>query len=376
MPPRTAVEQLRRRAFGEKYRQLTLAKRIAIALFRVSLYPLATFPGIVSAIRHLPKFGVQVGWSEFFPMYAAALFRNIPPVEYVLFGFTDPAVRRQSGDYLYWMDQPAMQWLNRNRGADNRDVQDKARFAAICLREGLPHAAVLGEFRAGAQISGSDPASWTASGLWVKPASGSGGHGCRLWHRTNASTWQAGSDLLTTSEWADLLRRSACIVQEPLLNHPEMNGLTNGAAVVLRMVTVLDRAGTCTLIGSSVALPQGLAESTAGALGCVPDLHTGAIARVSLAGSDETTTHPDTGERLVGRVLPCWTESRELVLHAHRQAFPAFASLGWDVVVTPDGPVLLETNSGWGTMGQQMDFEPLGRSPLGKIAEEELERSA
>ena len=46
------------------------------------------------------------------------------------------------------------------------------------------------------------------------------------------------------------------------------------------------------------------------------------------------------------------------------------------MVVTPRGPVLLETNSGWGTMGQQMHFGPLGRGPLGRVAEEELERAA
>ena len=166
-----------------------------------------------------------------------------------------------------------------------------------------------------------------------------------------------------------------CIVQYPLQNHPDLRHLSNGAVVVLRLVTVLERSGVCTLIGSSVALPQGAAESTTGALGCVPDLETGTLRKVSLAGADSSTTHPDTGAVIVGSILPHWTECCVLVQWAHREAFAAFASLGWDVVVTPGGPVLLEANSGWGTMGQQMDFGPLGDTPLSRIAEDELERA-
>ncbi len=373
---RTPLERLREQNFAEKYRAASPFKLATIAVLRTFLYPFVAIGAIGSAIRHLPSFGVPARWADFPAMYVAALFRNIPPVEYLMFGFADPAVRTTSGDYLYWMDQPALQWLNRRRGADNRDVQDKARFAAICQDAGLPHAAVVAEFRGGRLLSGPAPENLPASDLWTKPTTGSGGQGCRLWHRECDGSLRSGGEVLPVAEWVAALSASDCIVQQPLPNHPEMKGLTSGAAVVLRMVTVLDREGTTTLIGSSVALPQGKADSTGGALGCVPDLGSGTICKVSVAGGHAGSTHPDTGRRLIGSVLPCWQKSRELVLHAHRVAFAAFASLGWDVVVTPNGPVLLEANSGWGTMGQQMDFGPLGRSPLGKVAADEFERTA
>ncbi len=307
-------------------------------------------------------------------MYAAAMLRNVPPVEYLLFGFADPARRQESGQYLYWMDQPALQWLNRRRGAQNADVQDKGRFAALCREAGLPHAEVLVEFRGGRQVSG--PESLPQEDLWSKPLTGSGGGGCRLWRAQPDGAFLHGNDRLSREQWIDTLRHHDCIVQRPLQNHPDLTGMTSGPAIVLRLVTVLDRAGEATLIGASLALPQGKADSTAGALGCIPDLVSGFIQEVSVANSGPSTAHPDTGVPLVGRVVPLWSACCDLVLRAHREAFPAFASLGWDVVVTPDGPVLLETNSGWGTLGQQMHFGPLGRGPLGRIAAEELERAA
>ncbi len=309
------------------------------------------------------------------PMYWAALSRNIPPVEYLMFGFRDPGLRRRSGDYLYWMDQPALQWLNRQRGAANADVQDKARFAALCARAGLPHVPTVMEFRGGEQVAGAQPQTLQGDAFWQKPTTGSGGRGSRLWRRTAAGTLRSGEEELLPQEWGERLSKSNCIVQPALWNHPAMRHLSNGAAVVLRLVTVLERSGECTLIGSSVALPQGASESTVGALGGVPDLATGTLRKVSLAGADSLTVHPDTGAVIVGSVLPCWAQCCDLVRRAHREAFGTFASLGWDVVVTPDGPVLLEANSGWGTMGQQMDFGPLGDTPLARITEDELERA-
>lgn len=375
VPATTVMERLRRVNFAAQYAGLTPLQRVAMGILRTTLYPVALLPAIVEAIRHLPRFGIAASAADVLPMYAAGLLRNLPPVEYLMFGFGDPTRRRSSGHYLYWMDQPALLWLNRQRGATNDDVQDKARFAILCHAAGLCHAGTLAAFQAGQQTAGPELAALQGEGFWQKPRYGSGGRGCRLWRRAADGTMVAGHDRLSPGQWHQHLRQTDCILQAPLVNHPDLQHLSNGAAVVLRLITVLERSGECTLIGSSVALPQGSSDSTTAALGCVPDLRTGVLRKVSLAGADAATTHPDTGARIVGSVLPCWDACCLLVQQAHRQAFAGFASLGWDVVVTPDGPVLLEANSGWGTMGQQMDFGPLGDTPLARIAADELERA-
>lgn len=58
-------------------------------------------------------------------------------------------------------------------------------------------------------------------------------------------------------------------------------------------------------------------------------------------------------EKLEGLYVPYW---RELVSCARegQKLFPDIHAVAWDFVVTGEGPVLLEGNSGWGAMDEQM----------------------
>ncbi len=70
---------------------------------------------------------------------------------------------------------------------------------------------------------------------------------------------------------------------------------------------------------------------------------------------------------IAGIVLPYWHESVDLVRRAHAGAFSRFAFLGWDVALTKDGPLLLETNSGWGAVFHQMRDGPLGHTSFSRL---------
>lgn len=54
--------------------------------------------------------------------------------------------------------------------------------------------------------------------------------------------------------------------------------------------------------------------------------------------------HPDSGGRIDGVVLPCWDELVELARRA-QASLPRFRSIGWDIAIGADGPVLLEANA-------------------------------
>jgi hypothetical protein len=57
--------------------------------------------------------------------------------------------------------------------------------------------------------------------------------------------------------------------------------------------------------------------------------------------------HPTTGAMIEGLILPGWDEVAGLVRRATSQ-FPALRSLGCDVGLTADGPVIIEVNPWWG----------------------------
>jgi hypothetical protein len=73
------------------------------------------------------------------------------------------------------------------------------------------------------------------------------------------------------------------------------------------------------------------------------------------------THHPDTGHPIEGTILPSWSEIKELVLRAHATC-PWMAFVGWDVVESEQGLLLLEANANWGGDSIQLP----GTAPLGQ----------
>lgn len=75
------------------------------------------------------------------------------------------------------------------------------------------------------------------------------------------------------------------------------------------------------------------------------DVRTGRLAAGVQLTVDRRVTwyanHPDTGARIEGLVVPNWDRVRNVVLDIATRA-PQLRCAGWDVIVTDDGPVVLE----------------------------------
>lgn len=87
-----------------------------------------------------------------------------------------------------------------------------------------------------------------------------------------------------------------------------------------------------------------------GNLACALDVGTGKIVKARSRnpfGVAEHTHHPETGAPLVGEVLPMWDSVIELA----RVCAPIFHAVRYqsmDIAITPNGPVLIEINTGGG----------------------------
>ncbi|HTN08908.1 sugar-transfer associated ATP-grasp domain-containing protein [Agriterribacter sp.] len=64
-------------------------------------------------------------------------------------------------------------------------------------------------------------------------------------------------------------------------------------------------------------------------------------------------THPVTGVHLIGFEIPFWSECVRLVTQAALR-IPENCSIGWDVAVTNEGPLLIEGNHNWHYLSLQM----------------------
>ena len=58
------------------------------------------------------------------------------------------------------------------------------------------------------------------------------------------------------------------------------------------------------------------------------------------------TQHPDNGLVFEGFEIPFFKEAVEMAKDLHSKLY-RIHSIGWDIAITPDGPVFIEGNSLW-----------------------------
>jgi hypothetical protein len=87
-------------------------------------------------------------------------------------------------------------------------------------------------------------------------------------------------------------------------------------------------------------------------------------------------SHPDSGATILGRRLPHWPEVKRLAAAAH-QEFKMLPSIGWDIAITDDGPVIVEGNGEWGTNVVQISHQkPLEATVIPARLAEHFDRLA
>ena len=377
--PPSRIVQLRRHNLRERFRSRSAVQRIALYLFCSLAYPIFTAIEVRRNLALLRRTHPAAGPLAAWRMFLLAIKGNVPPFSYVFYEFEDPSRRALWPEYLYWTDRDALKMLNRLRGANPLDVQDKVRFAQICKEHLLPHAEAIAVFRPGNPAALALDDLEDGAELWIKPIDLQASVGAECWSFADGLFASNDGRHFSSEEFLAYLRARTCLVQRRLKNHTAIDPITNGWLATLRIVVALRGDGTAALLGTALALPRGHFITSSSAFICAVGWDDGTIFQVqdpTLPGraAPPDLRHSDTGQVLCGHTVPFWRESLELVQRAHRTAFPCFATLGWDVAITPDGPLLLETNSGWGDQQLQAVFGPLGKTVLTEIISEELPR--
>jgi hypothetical protein len=82
--------------------------------------------------------------------------------------------------------------------------------------------------------------------------------------------------------------------------------------------------------------------------------------------------HPKTGAPVAGRAIAHWPDLVALAVRAHR-TFSGRMIIGWDLALTPDGPMIIEGNSDPDThFLQRVHRQMIGRSPLAPLLRQHL----
>lgn len=254
-------------------------------------------------------------------------------------GFRDYAVwdiRLLNGrERATWMTHPKAYRLNKTLNApESRELmEDKFRFysdfAADIGREWIDAAAADTEQLS--QFLARHPR------VLSKPAAGQGGSGIAL-HRAE--------EIADTDNWRrTLIEDGHTLVEEALAQAPELDSLYPDSVNTVRLITYLAPEGTLHVIASVLRIGNGgVIDNFAGG-GMFTMLDERGVALYP--GVDKHSTvyrnHPVTGTLIEGFAVPQYAEVLALVDRAARR-LPQIPYVGWDIAITPDGPVIIEAN--------------------------------
>lgn len=144
---------------------------------------------------------------------------------------------------------------------------------------------------------------------------------------------------------AELKRRNCAVAEDAIVQHEAIAALNSSCVNTLRLITITT-GGLCEIVGAVLKVGNGAVVDNMGAGGlCAPvDFSTGRVtADACIRKEDRHAVHPATGVRFKGFEIPFWNEALEMVRRA-AAVVPEVRFVGWDVAVTPGGPVLVEGN--------------------------------
>jgi hypothetical protein len=249
---------------------------------------------------------------------------------------------------------------------------DKSIFYRYCIAQGLPvpdlHA-IWFRSTPGWSPAGtvSSPGEWedlflhrVPAEFVVKPSDGLYGYGFRLFRRDGEMFTDHFGAVHTAKTILQILeedpRFSSYVVQSRLVGHPDLQRLSRTDALqCIRIVTLVERDGSASVIHAHMKIIVGsntvdnIDRGKTGNIHGAVDLQSGTLTGGNImtldgSGNRRCTHHPGTGALLTGLPIPLWHEACALA----RKAAPAFfplRTIGWDIGLTPSGPVLLEANN-------------------------------
>ncbi|GAA3625341.1 hypothetical protein GCM10022200_04620 [Microbacterium awajiense] len=171
----------------------------------------------------------------------------------------------------------------------------------------------------------------------VKPAGGHGG---------------VGIDVIAYEDLDDpamlrttLVDEGRTLVEQLLVQHPTLAAIYPGSVNTVRMITFLDPEDRLHILAAVLRIGNGAAIDNFASGGMYTLLDEEGVARYP--GVDKSggvhPVHPVTGTAIAGTRVPFYPEVLELLEDVARR-IPGTPYVGWDIAVTPEGPVLIEGN--------------------------------
>lgn len=259
----------------------------------------------------------QVGFQDYVD-YDFAMLSRAERATYM----THPVSNQLSQRY----DDPGFRHLFQDKIEFDEAFSDYLRRDWMVVREGNAD-----EVRAFAQRHGT---------IVTKEPVGQAGTGVHRYHAADVDDWD--------TFHRGLLERGELLVEEVIVQHPDLAAVCPGTVNTTRVTAFFDGERTH-ILAMAQKFGRGAVsdQMTFGGFYTMLDERGHAVGAGYDSHGHVHEVHPDSGFRIADFQLPLVDEVFAFVDRAAR-VVPQVQYVGWDIVVSPDGPVLVEGNWGAG----------------------------
>ncbi len=148
-----------------------------------------------------------------------------------------------------------------------------------------------------------------------------------------------------------MFKKGYNLMEEYIIQHAEMSRLSPSSVNTIRIFTQLNSKDKVEILGCRlrISVNSKVDNLAAGNIAAPIDENTGLVCGPGVYSDitkKDEIEHPVTKVHIEGFQVPFWNETIELVNKAAK-LHPQNRSIGWDVVITENGPDLIEGNHDW-----------------------------
>jgi hypothetical protein len=193
--------------------------------------------------------------------------------------------------------------------------------------------------------------------IFVKPTEGYGGKGFYIFNKTDTGNFTSRENKIFNENFlSNIGKESDFIIQAGVTQDPEISAIYPDSVNTCRIVSE-NKDGNARIVCAMLRVGRNGLEvdnATSGGLCVKIDIPTGKLAKNAKSYENEIfMEHPDTHFEFQNFTIPRWNEIQRFVKDA-ADKLPLFVHLGWDIVLTLDGPIAIEPNVGPGIESLQI----------------------
>lgn len=288
----------------------------------------------------------------------AALRHGIFPTEYYYRRVYSTAARQDKSLYLSEREMIAL-LSAADRGADADRVDNLDRLYAACRLTGINTPRTVAVFTRGSidVVGGGASTFLPEKDLFLRPEVWEYADHGEFWRwNAQAHNWSHGGRALSGNEMFKYMREKSVsrnyMLQECVLNHPELTRFSDGSLCTFRVATGLGPEGKAQVLFAACRFPgDDPAGDSPAAVDLISgiDVETGRLlpAFGEFVADGEFDNHPGTGAIITGGVIPHWKSIVAFANRVHKDITDV-PFVGWEIALGVNGPILLDASTNWG----------------------------